>query len=233
MQILLPCRKKFDNLVISKGFYGDTVVLQLNPPLIQNEGRMIDDTVSVKLKHYIKGVVMHYTLDGSGPDSISSPVYDGSLLLRNHGTVKVKAFKKGWISSETVETYFFKGSYKADSAFCVIAPDPAFKGKGGKTLVDLEKGDNIFGSGKWLGFKSNMEVMLLFNEAVEVSSVTVSSLVDIGSYIMPAKMIKVYGGRDKNNLHLLATVSPEQPGKPAPVFQRGIDVNFENNHYVL
>ena len=51
---------------------------------------------------------MHYTLDGSDPDSVSSPVYDGSLLLPKHGTFKVKAFKKGWISSETVETYFFK-----------------------------------------------------------------------------------------------------------------------------
>ena len=171
---------------------------------------------------------MHYTLDGSEPDSILSPVYNVRLLLENNCTVKVKAFKKGWISSEVVETYFFKGRYRADSAIWALPPDSSFRGDGAKTVADLVKGDNNFRSGKWLGYKdTRMEILLLFKNPAEVSSVTVSSVVDIGSYIMPPKNVKLYGGRDKNHLQLLGEISPVQPGKMVPVFQKGIDIKFK------
>jgi hypothetical protein len=171
---------------------------------------------------------MRYTLDGSDPDSIKSPAYNGTLVLDTNCTVKVKAYKQGWLSSEVIETYFFKSSYRADSAIWTLPPDPSYKGSGAKTLTDLVKGDNNFRSGKWLGYKeSKMEILLLFNKPAEVSSVTLSSLVDIGSYIMPAKNVKVFGGRDKNHLHLLGEVNPEQPVKMVPVYQKGIDIKFK------
>jgi hypothetical protein len=141
----------------------------------------------------------------------------------------VKAYKKGWLSSDVVETYFFKSTYRADSAVWTLPPDPAYKGSGAKTLADLVKGDNNFRSGKWLGYKEKkLEILLLFNKPADVSSVTFSSLVDIGSYIMPPKNVKVYGGKDKNHLRLLGEINPVQPGKMVPVFQKGIDIIFKS-----
>jgi hypothetical protein len=44
---------------------------------------------------------------------------------------------------------------------------------------------------------------------------------------MPAKNVKVYGGKDKNHLELLGETNPVQPVKTGPVYQKGIDIKFK------
>jgi hypothetical protein len=58
-----------------------------------------------------------------------------------------------------------------------------------------------------------MEAMLMFNKAVEASSITLSMLQLTGAYIFPPLQVEVWGGTDKNNLRLLGKTDPPQPGK--------------------
>ena len=215
------------NYTVQTGFYSDTVVMKLTPPILQNETQVLTEAVPLQLKNYINGTIIRYTLDGKDPDSINSPVYDKSTVIDKTVLLKAKAYKPGWISSDVMQTWFYKSTYTPDSVALFTAGDEMYKGDGGKTLIDHEKGDLNFKNNKWLGYHGDkMEAMLIFNKPVKVQSVTFSGLVDIGGYIMPAQSIEVWGGNDADHLRLLSRITPQQPSKVEPGYLRGYDCSF-------
>jgi uncharacterized membrane protein len=229
MAAIEKLKQSWTGVHIETGFAGDTTILKLTPPILQNEEQVIREPVALKLKHYINGVSIRYTLDGTDPDSLHSPEYNGSTVLDRNVTVKAKAFKTGWISSDVTENYFFSAGHKVDSVVNLLPPDAQYKGDGAKTLTDLEKGEvRNFRSGKWLGFRNNkMESLFIFNSPVMVSEVSLSVLVDIGGYIMPPASVEIWGGNEPNKLQLLNRVIPRQPSKMAPAYLRSFDCSFK------
>ena len=205
-------KKQFPKITVGTGFRGDSVIVKLNSPIILGEEQIFTTATSVKLKHYIKGAGLRYTLDGTEPDSLFSPVYKDSIIVTKTSLLKTKAFLKGWGSSETATRNYFKTGFLADSVKLITLPDNGYKGKGGSTLSDGEKGDLNFRSGKWLAYRgNNLVAMLYFKKPTLVSSVTFSTVIDIGSYIMPAAAVEVWGGTNMGNLVLLKKLNPTQP----------------------
>jgi len=215
-------------VAFEKGFKGDTGVLKLTTPILLNEEQIISSPITLKLKHYINGVSIRYTLDGTEPDSINSPEYNSNILLTKNVQLKARAFKKGWMSSDVLDNYFFSATFRADSAINILPSDEQYKGDGAKTLVDLEKGEvGNFISGKWLGYRKNkMESLLLFNHPVTIKSVTLNTLVDIGGYIMPPVSIEVWGGNEEKQLKLLSRINPLQPKALAPAYLKAFELSF-------
>ena len=220
-------QQQFKATDIETGFRGDTVVIKLNPPVIQNEEQVITKPEQLLIKHYVKGTTIHYTTDGSDPDSIHSPVYNDNVMLDKKETIKAKAFKPGWISSDVVEKIFYKAGVVPDSIELISQPDPQYKGQGATTLDDGKLGSLNYRDGMWLAYRVEpMEAFFYFNKESKVSSVTVSSVVDINSYLMPPKEIEVWGGNDKAALHLLKRLQPKQPSKAIPTYLTSYDVTF-------
>ncbi len=220
-------KKQFPKTYIEKGFNGDTIVISLNAPSIENEEQIISDVTPLKMKHVIRDVAIHYTTDGSDPDSLS-PIYKGDVKIDKSMTIRAKAYKPGWKSSAVLERSFFRSTYKPDTAVLLKSPNPNYKADGALTLMNLEKGDLNFRSGKWLGFKENpMEFMLYFNKPVKISSISLSSLIDIPSYIMPPKKIEVWGGKKNGKMQLLKVLEPIQPESDKPGYLFGFNLQFE------
>lgn len=225
---IVDLKKNMKTVLIENGFNDDTSIIKLTPPILLNEEQVITTPIKLKLKHYINGASIRYTLDGTEPDSIHAKEYTADIILAGNTTVKAKAFKKGWISSNTIETYFFSSKYKPDSAVNILRADDNYRGDGASTLIDLAKGElNNFKTRKWLGYKLNrMESLLLFNSAVNIKSVTLSTLIDIGSYIMPPKSIEVWGGNELSQLKLLGRLTPPQPTAVTKGYLKGYEINF-------
>ncbi len=218
----------FPKTLIDSGYKGDTVVAKLSAPILENdEIQVFQKDTKIELKHYVKGAVIRYTLDGSAPDSTKSPVYtEGGILIDKSTVLKAKAFLEGWISSDTLTQKLYKAGFIADSIRLAQAPNPQYSGKG-KMLFDGKLGGLNFKSGKWLGFKeTTLEAYLYFNAPVMVSKVTISCLIDIGSYIMPSQQIEVWGGTSTSNLSLLKTIKPTQPTKIESSYLKGFVCNF-------
>jgi hypothetical protein len=210
------------------GFNSDTMVLKLTPPILQNEEQIIISPVFLKLKHYIQGTDIRYTIDGTEPDSIHSPVYKNDVILDKNVEVKAKAFKPGWISSDVMENYFYSAKYKPDSLIHHLPPDVQYKDENGQLLIDLEKGDLNFRSGKWVAFRQNkMEAQILFRQPKIISGVTLSTLIDIGSYIMPPLSVEVWGGNKSGKMKLLSRIKPAQPDSLQPARLSGIECRFK------
>lgn len=216
------------SLVIETGYKGDTAVIKLNAPILENEDYVIDTPVHLRLKHYINGVAIRYTMDGTDPDSIRSLLYDKNVVLTKNTTVKAKAFKPGWISSDIMETYFYRAKLKGDTVIHLLPPDASYGDEKGRTLIDLVKGEgNNFKSGKWLGFRLNkMESVVGFKTPQTVSSVTLSTLIDLSSYIFPPVTIEVWGAAEDGKYRKLNSLTPVQPTALAPVYLKAFEINF-------
>ena len=213
-QNLSAVQKGLKNTSIETGFTGDTIIIKLNPPTIENTELIVSKPVPLKLKHTVKGVNIYYTTDGTEPDSVKSPLYKGDVMIDTTITVKVKAFKPGWISSNVQERSFFKAGYKPDSAWLLQPTTPKFASNGVATLTDAEKGDLQVRFAKWLGYQNNtLEAVFFYKEPPLISSVLVSSMVDIYSHVLPAQQVQIWAGNDLQHLRLLKKVVPEQPAK--------------------
>lgn len=199
------------SLQIEGGARTDTMLVKLNPPILQNEESILRGPVVLRLKHYVPGVSIRYTLDGSEPDSSSSPVYAaGKVMVSDKAPLRARAFKRGWLPSDETRTYFYRGKYEPDSIRMLQPMDSNYMRYGGRTLIDGIKGDLNFGSGKWLGFRKNrMECLLLFDKPVVAADVTLSSMVNVGASIMAPVRIEVWGGSAPGNMRPLANLSPD------------------------
>ena len=72
-----------------------------------------------------------------------------------------------------------------------------------------------------------MESLFMFNTPVTVSSVTLSSLIDIGGYIMPPASVEVWGGNGPHQLKLLRRMVPPQPSKIEAAYPKAFDCSFK------
>ena len=209
------------------GFKGDTMILKLSPPVLLNEESILTKAIPLKLKHYIQGAVIRYTLDGTDPDSINSPIFKGNETIDKNANLKAKAYKPGWISSDIMQASFYKNSFTPDTVIYLTKPNDQYKDEKNKLLINHEKGFGDFRFGGWVAFRENkMECLLEFAKAVPVQSITLSSLVDVGSYIMPAQSIEVWGGNEAKNLKLLSKFTPQQPEKYIPSAMKGLECKF-------
>ncbi len=214
---------KNTNLLIEGGSRADTMMLKLNAPILQNDSSIVFAPTPLRLKHYVPGAIIRYTLDGSEPDSAHSMVYDGRVMLIQKCILRARAFKKGWLPSDDTRNNFYSERYRPDSIRMLQPIDSNYMKFGAKTLIDLVKGDGGYGSGKWLGFhKNKLDCYLYFKTPIVASDITLSGLVDIGSDIMPPVNIEIWGGPDAQALRPLGHLAPEQPEKAAPRLPHGI-----------
>ena len=220
--------QKAGNIHFETGFRGDTMVLRLSPPVLLNEEYFIGAAIPLKLKHYIQGATIRYTMDGTEPDSISSAVFKGGELIDGNVHIKARAYKAGWISSDMLEANFYKSTYTPDTVIYLTPPDKQYADEKGNLLVNREKGEADFRFGGWLAYRQNrMECLLGFSKAIAVKQVTLSSLVDMGSYIMPAQSIEIWGGDEPGALKQLGKLYPEQPKAMKSSYSQGLECKIE------
>jgi uncharacterized membrane protein len=209
------------------GFDAAKVVMKLTPPIVVNGDSIVTKPVAVQLKHYVPGTTIRYTTDGTDPDSTSSPIFKNDVQVQKIFELKARAVKPGWYSSDVVSRYFFTSHYVPDSVLLLQPADAKYRAKEAKTLADLVKSEPSKGTGKWLGFQNNaFEGLLMFKSPVTITSVTLSMLRDLGASIFPPTEVEVYGGIDKNQLHLLNKIIPKQAVKGDPTVNLPIGGEF-------
>jgi hypothetical protein len=200
------------DLELITGFNGDTVKIKLNPPRLETDARIIRDTgLSIRMRHFVPGATIRYTLDGTNPDS-GGQLYTAPFLLKDRSQFQAKAYKPGWLPSDPTTATFYAQKFPPDSIHLLLPVDSNYLKFSPHVLIDADKGDLGFGSGKWLGFRKNaFSALLYYRKAVTIRNVTFSSLNDFGSFIFPPTKVEVWGGPDERHLKRLGTRTPAQP----------------------
>ncbi|RFS16338.1 FN3 associated domain-containing protein [Emticicia sp. C21] len=226
--------KKYPKVVIDAGYKSNpNEILKLNPPILVNEEFILKKNAPIELKHTLKNVQIHYTLDGKDPDSTTQTIYTKPLTVDNYTRIKAMVTKDGWRASGKVDYTFFKSGFVADTAILLSEPKPQYRGKGAKSLIDLKKGPNDnHGDAAWLGYQEKDFVSLIaFKKPTPITTVTIAYLQRIGSHIMPPASVEVWGGNTEADLKKLQRVIPVQPAKMEDKANLGINIPIKADSY--
>ena len=146
---------------------------------------------------------IRYTLDGSQPTA-SSTLYTGAIHLQKSAKIRAAAFRNGKRSNVSSQDVVFNKA----TACQVKLLQPTHKSytyNGGATLTDGLVGDKGFGTGRWLGFCGNdLEAVIDLKKPTNVSSVSLNTCVDKGSWIFDARNIEVSVSNDGVNFTSVA-----------------------------
>lgn len=149
---------------------------------------------------------IRYTLDGTEP-TVNSTLYTGAIVLQKSAKIRAAAFRDGKRSSVTSQDI----SFNKATACPVELIQPTHKNytyKGGATLTDGLLGDKGFGTGRWLGFSGNdLEAVIDLKQNTDVSSVSLNTCVDKGSWIFDARNIEVSVSADGKSFTKVASKS--------------------------
>ncbi|HCC69731.1 MAG TPA: beta-N-acetylhexosaminidase, partial [Bacteroidales bacterium] len=140
-------------------------------------------TVKVSMESEFPDAVIHYTLDGSEPD-INSDIYSEPLVLDSTTNIKAAVFNgqvsAGKISEETV--YIHKATGR--NVEYALKYSNKYKAFEKLTLVNGIKGSLSFADGQWQGFEGkDMDITIDLGEVQNISSVSVSFLSSVGSWV--------------------------------------------------
>ena len=230
---LAELSKKFPKINIEKGFVAQAgEILKLNPPTLINEEFVLKSNTAITLKHNLKNVAIHYTTDGTEPDSTTKTIYNKPIMSTGSFQFKAIATKEGWYASQKISKYFFKSGYLPDTVYLQNQPNPKYLAGGNKALYDLKKGMIDNNNVAWLGFKeTDMNALFEFKNEQPISGITVSYLKNIGSYIMPPTSVEVWAGSSKENLKLIQKNIPKQAetGEISEIL--GLNISFPKGPY--
>jgi uncharacterized membrane protein len=220
-------QKKYPQLLIDAGFEGaDTMLIALNKPIIKTGVAVFYDSILVEIAHPIKGVDLRYSTNGKEPDSINSPVYTKPIAIQSNTELQVKAYKKGWLSSEIVKSHYLK-SLPIIATKLLKPADEKYGAGADKILTDLDLGDITDFGTKWLGYRKN-EALFVFDlgKTRKVKEVSVNSLQNLRPYLFPPVSLTVWGSNDEKNWRLLKTMDIPVPKKLIPVSDTVLQLRF-------
>lgn len=168
---------------------------KLTPPQLKNEFLVFEKPVLLQLKHPVKGVQIRFTTNGSKPDSVKSALYNGKTRIEKNTEIFAKAYKNGWLGSDSLRVSFYKSAHRPDSIHLLTVADGRHLADGGKTLSDKELSDFNTDNLKWLGYKDHMlELEMYFKTPVPLSSVGLHVLSKPGSEVFIPESFEIFTG---------------------------------------
>jgi len=189
--------QQFPKIHFTIGDNLENELIKITNPIIQQDSSIIVNHLDVNIKHFLKGTNIRYTIDGSEPDSLRSPLFSKPLRFSANTTLKAKAFKPGWISSDIVQKTFYKSEIHPDTIYFITAPDKKYPGSGAKTLIDYELGEQNFSNGKWIAYRDTTMVFVIgFKQNKKLNEAHFNAFIDNAAYIFPILSIKVEGSND-------------------------------------
>ncbi len=138
-------------------------------PLIAKNRDRFDAPMQISLSSTVKGVALHYTLDGTTPTK-QSPLYKKPFTITGSTVVKARAFKADATPSFTA-TARYNYDYITRVAFAKPANTP-YNYQAETILFDAETGDVNDLSHGWLGFSGNdLEAVFDLSKSIELQDV--------------------------------------------------------------
>lgn len=210
-------KSRFRYLTIYGGVSDEEIpVIKLNPPRLKNKSGVFEDAVVPQLFHPVKDVRIRFTIDGSEPDSSTSPLFDGGTILKASTQIKARAFKEGWLSSDVAVLNVYRSAHRPDTAVLLSKLNRVHTAKGAQTFFDHELGSFNANSPAWANnwagfFKNDMELLVKFDTPRALSSVALNSLIETENFIFPPAHIEIWGGTSESKMRVIYRTAIELP----------------------
>jgi len=168
----------------------------LDMPSVLPDKTLFVDTVSLKISSKFKNVTIRYTLNGEVPDSTST-IFEGPIVIDKTQTLKTRAFKKGWLTSDVLQKDYFKINHHIADYTIHKQPDKRYPDAG--KLFDLQEASLLFNDGNWTGYLGyDLNTTIDLGAVEKVDNISVNCLENIGSWILFPTKLKVFASNTKN-----------------------------------
>ncbi len=230
---LQDLRKTCRQIEFIEGFSDDgSNPIKLNLPRIKNKPIVFTDSIALQLFHPVRNVEIRYTTDGDEPDSLTSPVFTPGTIIKESTAIKARAYKQGWLSSDVASLHVYRNAFVPDTVILLSRLNRVHPANGAQTFFDHQLGgfnaNSPAWANNWAGFiKNDMELLVVFEEPKEISSVAINVLVETETFIFPPALIEYWGGNTPDELRLMGNMKPELPGSYRKPFIQLITGTFK------
>lgn len=169
---------------------------QLAPPILKYKSAFFSGATSFEVIFNQPGAEVRYTLNGNEPTE-NDLLYAAPVPITQKTKVKVKAFGKNFLPSETVNVQFIKdGKEIRQSTFS--KPNEYYANSKANILYDNIGGIINYRSGAWLGYDSDtVTITIDLKKKETVNTVLISLLQDENAWIFLPEQILVHYYNDK------------------------------------
>jgi len=166
-------------------------LFQLAPPMLKYQSVFFKGNTSFEIVFNQPGADVYYTLNGNEPTE-SDAVYSGAVPVTKNTVVKVKAFGKDFLPSET-ETATFINDGKAIRKIHFSKPNESYANAKATILQDNVGGITNYRSGTWLGYDSDsVTITVDLVKKEKINSVLINLLQDQNNWIFMPEALFVY-----------------------------------------
>ena len=170
------------------------------PEYVTIETTLKDNKIELSLRTLFNNIPIHYTLDGTEPDTLS-PVYKTPITLTQSCIVKTMTVNRsvGEVRNEK-KILVHKGTGHLSEVIGNYSTyRPEYSGGGKFALADGETGSDSYRDGRWQGYQGqDVELFYHWPEVTDISSVTVHFLQNFHDWILAPTDIEVYVREDGN-----------------------------------
>ena len=189
-------------------------LFQLAPPMLKYQSAFFKDNTSFEVVFNQPGAQVHYTLNGNGPTE-NDAVYASVVPVTKKTVVKVKAFGKDFLPSETVRATFISDG-KAIKQIRFSKPNESYANAKATILNDNVGGIANYRSGTWLGYDNDtVTITVDLVKKGKINSVLINLLQDQNSWIFMPEALFVYYFDDGRKKYVPAgkeKFSHDEPG---------------------
>ncbi len=176
---------------------------QLAPPILKYQSAFFAGNTSFEVVFNQPGAEVHYTLNGNEPTEHDA-VYSGAVPLSGKTIVKVKAFGKDYLPSETVSATFVNDG-KAIKKVQFSKPNESYANAKATILNDNIGGIVNYHSETWLGYDNDtVTVTVELVKKEKINSILINLLRDENSWIFMPQALFVYYYDDVRKKYLAA-----------------------------
>src|SRR5688572_2319628 len=190
-------------------------MFQLAPPILKYHSAFFSGSTSFEVIFNQPGAETRYTMNGKEPTE-NDLLYSHAVPVTGKTVVKVKAFGKGFLSSETVSATFINNG-KAIKKIQFSKPNESYANAKKDILNDNIGGIPNYRSGTWLGYDSDtvtIYIDLVNKEAI--NTILISLLQDENSWIFMPEQLFVHYYDANQKIYLLTGKEIFSHTEPGP-----------------
>lgn len=173
--------------------------------------------------------VMHYTTDGSNPDSLS-PVYTQPFVVSGITTIKAATFKNNVaMDSPAVYVADYDKAISKKVTYNNGGWSSSYPAQGAATLTNGIDGSLTYQDGQWQGFLHNMDVTIDMDSVTSVNNLSIRFMQLIGPGVYMPDSVSVYlSDNNKDFTEAGTAVNDVSPANPKLLFKTFF-INLKGN----
>lgn len=176
-----------------------------------------NNQLAVTLNSELDGVNIHYTIDGSEPNNLST-VYSEPVKIDQTSTIKAVTFVNGQPAEKAMSQTFNINKATGRPVTYNIPCSELYKGSGEYTLVNGLDASTNHKDGEWQGWEgTNMEVVINLQQPTEIRNITVGSLQNPGALIFSPKKMEYFVSSDGVKFEKVVEVINEADSIPVEI----------------